>query len=254
MKEATKTGSVELPLRVWERLQLVVGDEGQEGVYNCRVSDITNDRLIISRPAFAYGKSLLADNRRVAVQFTRSDAAYAFNARLKETEPKSDDAMYLLDLGEVSRRQRRRFVRLEKMITFKYHLLPRPLGAVPDLSALAKSMTIARTQNISAGGLLTAAGDDIDVGSLLLLDFAGSGLKNIPRFLIAVCRRSEKSSTDKQVVGVEFILRDALPQYLKKHELKLIPGEAGQFTPFVQNLLVSELFAEQLILRQKGLL
>ncbi|MFH1737614.1 MAG: hypothetical protein ABIH23_01310, partial [bacterium] len=68
------------------------------------------------------------------------------------------------------------------------------------------------------------------------------------------CRRVQKSSNYKHIVGIEFILRDALPQYLKKHELKLIPGEVAQFTTSVQNLLVSELFAEQLILRQKGLL
>ena len=99
-----------------------------------------------------------------------------------------------------------------------------------------------------------AADDEIDVGNLILLDFAGSGLTNIPRFVIAVCRRVQQAENQKHIVGMEFLLRDKISQYLKNNELALIPGEARQFTSYVQNNLVSELFAEQLLQRQKGLL
>ena len=231
----------ELPLHIWERLQLVVGGDDNEGVYNCRVSDIEAGRLLISRPVFAYGQSLLADNRPVRVHFTRQDAAYMFRARLKETEPKSADAMYLLDLSQITRRQRRRFVRLEKLFDIKYLPLPRPLGSAIDLEAAANRMTIVQCRNISAGGLLMEAEDEVDVGSLVLFDLAGCGLKSIPRYLLAVCRQVRKGEQQERLVGVEFLLRSNLSQHLKKTELAQIPKEACQFTLHVQNDLADGL-------------
>lgn len=254
MKAARIENTSELTLRIWERLQLIVGEPGQEGVYNCRISDIDQDCLMITRPVFAYGNSLLADNRPVTVHFTRSDAAYMFRARLTETEPKSSDTMYLKDLGRIDRLQRRQFVRVEKVIPVSYIVLPRPIVQALDLQRLAQKATATMTINVSAGGLLMEADEEVDVGGLLLLDFRHSDLVDIPRFVISVCRRVRLSQMKERLVGVEFIFCDHLSHYLKTDELSCIPPEARQFTYQVQNSLVSRLFSEQLRLRQKGLL
>ena len=236
---------------IWERLRLTVGEEGQEGIYSCRLSDIKQDRLTISRPHFERGHSLLADNRAVTVYCTRSDAVYAFSARIKETLPKSPDTMYLMDLGSIKRVQRRRFVRIDAMIRVNYAVLTRPLKNPVDLDKI--SMTTARSINLSAGGMLIAA-DEVGVDDLLLLAIDSYSLTKLPRYLLAACRHSGKDGDKQRVAGVEFILREDLPRYLNKSEVKLIPKEALLFDDRMQNGLVSEIFNEQLVMRQKGLL
>ncbi len=248
----TKSKNDQAPIRVWERLQIIVGEAGKEGVYISRVLDISEDRLIISRPMFSHGRSLLTDNRVVQANFTRADAAYSFSARIKEMEPKSPDEMYLLNPGEIRRMQRRRFVRLEKAAKVGYMILPRPLNKKIKLKPEAFKTVI--TVNVSAGGLLIPVEDDLASGNLILIDFTRSGIKSISDYIIAVCRHVRTNEEKKRVAGVELILREDLALYLKPGEGAMIPKEARQFNLNIQNGLVGELFNEQLIMRQKGLL
>lgn len=234
---------------IWERVLLTTGDEGNEGIYSCRISDIKNNRLIISRPVFERGKSLLADNRIVSAYCTRADAVYSFSARLRETRPKSPDTMYLLDMGKIRRVQRRRFVRLEKSISLKYMVLPRPIQEPIDLSS---SSIESGTLNMSAGGLLIKNNSELAVEDTLLVIFESCSLKKLPSHILAVCRHTSLNDNKQKVSGVEFILREDLPRYLKDTELKMVPPAATQFDDSMQNGLVSEVFSEQLVMRQKG--
>ena len=241
-------------IRIWERLELIVGEEGKEGVYTCRVSDIKPDHLVISRPVFSYGKSLLANNRFIRVNFTRADAAYSFAARITTTNSESTDDKWLVDLGEIKRLQRRRFVRVEKVSKVGYFILKKPITEKLELkpSDFKKSHTI----NISAGGLLMPVDEDdeITLDSLLILNFAKSGLKSLNSYVIAIVRQDRETEEKQRVVGVEFILNDNLKLYLSREALSHIPEEARHFTLNIQNDLVSEMFNEQLNLRQKGLI
>jgi c-di-GMP-binding flagellar brake protein YcgR len=248
----TKSKNNQARIRVWERLQIVVGEAGKEGVYISRVLDISEDRLIISRPMFSYGRSLLADNRVVRASFTRADAAYSFSGRIKEIEPKSPDEMYLLNPGEIRRIQRRRFVRLDKIVRIRYMILPRPINKRIELKSGNFEKTV--TVNISAGGLLLLVENRIAADDLLLIDFMQSGLKSVARYVMAVCRHVRVNEEKKQMAGVELILREDLALYLKPGEGAMIPKEARQFNLNIQNGLVGELFNEQLIMRQRGLL
>ena len=238
--------------QIWERIRLTVGEEGHEGTYSCRISDIGKNRLVISRPVFERGNTLLANNRIVTVYCIRSDAAYSFSARLKETEPKSADQMYLLDLGAVKRVQRRRFVRLDKSIRMKYKTLPHPVQEPVDPET--DKMSMARSLNLSAGGMLISIDGEMAVNDILLLAIESCGLDKLPPYLLAVCRHAGLRDNKQRVAGIEFILIEDLPHYLKDSELNLIPAEARRFDDSMQNALVSEIFAEQLVLRQKGLL
>ncbi len=238
--------------QIWERLRVTVGSEKSEGIYTCRVSDIQKDRLIISRPQFERGNSLLADNRTVTVYSTRADAAYAFSARIKETQPKSQDVMYLLDLGPVRRVQRRRFVRLLKVIPIKHKILQRPLTRpiVLPSSGSVKSKTL----DLSAGGALIEVKDEIVPESLLLLVLGPCDLKNLPPHMLAVCRHGRVNELGQRVAGLEFILQEDIRRYLSESELKQLPEALTRFDDHMQNGLVSEIFAEQLMMRKKGLL
>ena len=241
-------------IRIWERLQLVVGEEGKEGVYTCRVSDIKKDYLVISRPVFSYGKSLLANNRFIRVNFTCADAAYSFGARITSTESESSDDKWLVDLGEIKRLQRRRFVRVEKAVKVGYLILKKPITEKLEIKQAAFNKS--HTLNISAGGLLIPIDEDdeIDVDSLLLLDFAKSNLRSLNSCIIAIVRQAREDEEKQRVIGVEFILNEDLGLYLRSNDLIHIPDEARQFTLNIQNELVGEMFNEQLNLRQKGLI
>jgi c-di-GMP-binding flagellar brake protein YcgR len=238
--------------QIWERLRVTVGSEKSEGIYTCRVSDIKKDRLIISRPQFERGNSLLADNRTVMIYSTRADAAYAFSARIKETQPKSQDVMYLLDLGHVRRVQRRRFVRLLKVIPIKYKILQRPVSR-PIVLPPAGSVK-SKTLDLSAGGALIEVKDETALESLLLLALGPCDLRNLPPHLLAVCRHGRVNELGQRVAGLEFILQEDIRRYLYGSELKRIPEAFTKFDDHMQNGLVSEIFAEQLVMRKKGLL
>ncbi|MEE9442123.1 MAG: flagellar brake domain-containing protein [candidate division Zixibacteria bacterium] len=239
-------------VQVWERLQIAVGETGKEGIYSCRVMDIENRRLIISRPEFMYGDSLLANNRIVSVRFTRADAAYSFRARLKELHPKSPETMHLTELGRVQRLQRRRFVRLDKMMPVKYFVPKRPIKETLDISKV--KYLDSKTINISAGGLLMTTEEKINLNTLMVIDLTHINIKNLPSYVIAVCRQARHSDKRKWMTGVEFILAEDLPKFLRNPELSCIPDNLKDFYDRRQNELVSELFNEQLEMRQKGII
>jgi c-di-GMP-binding flagellar brake protein YcgR len=239
-------------IQLWERLMLVTGDAGAETYYSCRVADILPDRLVISRPVYERGRSLLADNRLVDVVFTRADSAYAFGARIRETEPKSEDQMWLLELGAIQRLQRRRFVRIDKTEPVRYQILSHPLAAAPNCDA-AQFITT-RTVNISAGGMLIKAEQQLASSVPLRLDLSPSGIKNLPRYLIAVCRHCRTDDNQQLMAGIEFLLDEDLFRHFKSSEVDLLPVEVRRFDFHMQNALVAEIFAEQILMRQKGLL
>jgi len=239
-------------IQVWERLTLVAGDPGAETYYSCRVADILPDRLVISRPVYERGRSLLADNRLVDAVFTRADSAYSFGARIRETEPKAEDQMWLLDLGTVHRLQRRRFVRIDKADPVRFQALSRPLAAAP--SCEASSFTTTRSINVSAGGMLIRLEQPLAQSTPLLLDTSAGTIKNLPRYLVAVCRHCRTDEDKRLVAGIEFLPEEDLIRHFKGSEVDLLPIEVRRFDFHLQNALVAEIFAEQILMRQKGLL
>ena len=243
--------SVKSQPRLWERLQLIVGDDGREGVYNCRISDILHDYMMISRPEFAHGYSLLADNRKVTVNFVRPDASYSFTARIRECQPKSNREMMLVQLGEINRIQRRRFVRLEKIFDVGYRHLDQSWNADVDFK---KEFNTGHCLNISAGGILFEAKDTFEVGQLLFLNFSACPFNNMPDFVLGVVRQSRQREDHNPACGVEFILREDLRYFFKENEEVVLPVPARIFDLKIQNELVNELFSVQLDLRRKGLL
>jgi len=237
---------------IWERLHIEVGEERKKGTYTCRIEDIAEDHLIISRPEFKSGQSLLADDRIVTVSCSRADAAYSFTARIAEMRPKSTTSMYLRDMGRVSRMQRRRFVRLDICLKLRYKTLARPLHQPVALTT--HDLTESHALNLSAGGLLIIVENQIELNDPLMLLIAGGKFRHLPRWMIAACRHMRTMDGGQRAAGIEFILKEDLPRYLKSSELKYLPKSLTLFDDKMQNRLVGELFAEQLLMRQKGIL
>lgn len=239
------------PLQVWERLRLVVDEDGQEGVYYSHVADIRDDRLVIGRPIFEHGSPLLSEGSSVSVSFAREDASYAFTAQVTEAKPNSPDFVWLVERDEIKRFQRRDFIRLELNIPLKYKLLP---SAIKDKPLEPDDIfEITRTINFSAAGVLFPVDEKVAAHSLMLLDFSLCSLAKMPRYVISLCRQVHREQNqESKVAGVEFILSERLFRYLKPNELALFPDEAKRFDARRQNALVHELFVEQTMRRQKG--
>lgn len=248
----TRTRVRKLKVQVWEKLNLAVGEIGKEGVYACRVIDIHKDKLVISRPVFQYGDSLLANNRPVQARFTRADAAYSFKARIVEPEKAKDDEMYLVECGKVERLQRRRFVRLDLVYPVQYKLLRKPIKEPIELQG--RGFYVGRTLNMSAGGILLQSEHKIKTNQLILIDFQDCKLENLPRFVLGMCRQDRQDDKGNYLSGLEFLLEDDLHKFLSHEELKLVPASARKYDNRLQNALVTELFTEQLLMRKKGIL
>ncbi|MEZ5359871.1 MAG: PilZ domain-containing protein [Candidatus Zixiibacteriota bacterium] len=248
----TRTQANNLTVQVWEKLHLAVGEPGKEGVYACRVTDIHKDKLVISRPEFQYGDSLLANNRVISARFTRADAAYSFKARLIEAENKKEDTMYLVELGKIERLQRRRFVRLDLVYPIKYKLMQKPLEETVELKG--RGFFQARTLNISSGGTLVQSESELKVNQIILMDFLDCKLENLPRYVLAICRQTRLDDNQNYLAGFEFMLEENLHKHFSHENLKMIPAVARMYDDRMQNALVTELFTEQLLMRKKGIL
>jgi c-di-GMP-binding flagellar brake protein YcgR len=246
------TASRKLPLKIWDRLEIIVGEGEMEGVYTSRLEDIGGGRLVIGRPVFRHGKSLLAAGRWVTVTYTRADAAYQFAARLIEAEPRSRDSVWLVDLGNIKRAQRRRFVRVELALKVNYNSIKTPLTEPVEVDV--DTMPVATTINLSAGGILIPTESIIERGTYLLLHFKTPGKLHFSELILGVCRRRSSAGYDQHVAGIEFILAEDMSQHFSLEEIKRLPQEVKQFSAWTQNELVSGLFNEEIILRQKGLI
>ncbi len=248
----TKNMDTPQSVQVWERLEIMVGESGREGIYSSRVSDISGGCLTISRPDYLRGKTLLSNNRTVVVTFTRSDAAYSFSARIMEQEPKSDVEMNLVELGKIARVQRRRFVRIEKMSKILYSVIPRPLSQ--KLVHSNNQFQTSFSHNISAGGILIPVNQKVKTGQILALDMRHNELESITSYITAVCRHVRVDDKKRNLAGLEYILQEDLDQYFTPGEIKQLPENYTNFNIQSQNGLTQSVFAEQLALRQKGLL
>ena len=71
------------PLKLWERIELIVGEGDSSGHYWSRVEDFINDGILISEPEFLGGNTLLREKCEVMVVITRTDAAYRFYSRIR---------------------------------------------------------------------------------------------------------------------------------------------------------------------------
>ena len=105
----------------------------------------------------------------------------------------------------------------------------------------------------TAGLHLCVRAAGIKEGDLVLLKMKSYASMNIPRFIVAFCRRLI-SKNESLLAGVEFIRNSRLAGYFSKEELRRLPTEATRFDNAAQDKLVTFTFNQQVELRSKGLL
>ncbi|MFH2036173.1 MAG: PilZ domain-containing protein [Candidatus Zixiibacteriota bacterium] len=243
----TKPG---LPLQVWDKVEIVIDRNDNQGIYISRVEEIHEEWLITSRPDFVGGSQLLNDDEQVYIQFNLPDALYRFSARIKSLGADQNYRVVLSNFGRLERVQRREFVRIDLHLEIRYCPIKKD-----SQNNQAASWNNSITKDFSAGGMLFPVENEINKGDLLLIrvkDY-GSGDSVLPHLLLAECRRVIESG-NKKLIGVKFIVKEHLFDYISKEELSGLPPQIDQFSRLLRNKMVFFIFEEQIRQRQKNVI
>jgi c-di-GMP-binding flagellar brake protein YcgR len=239
------------PLKVWERIELVVGDPPDTGRYLSRIQDFINGGIIITEPEFLDGTTLLREEIDVRVLVTREDAVYQFSSRIKRMLSHSSREYLLSPPRRFERVQRRMFARVAATKKLSYAVIV-PLGDwqnYDDRLVWEQSQTV----DMSGGGLQFRTRDHVAVMTPLLVKVDFFKELNLPEVVAAIARRSYQKENDF-FCGAEFLLNNQLHLHLSESQKLALPKSVSQFDRNSQNRLSSYVFNLQVNLRQKGLL
>ena len=246
----TATSGKKRPLDLWDKIEIVIERDGQQGLYITRVEDIGPNKIVAAKPEFVEGNRLLTENAAVYVQFRKPDAMYRYPARIKSIPGKNDNAVELLLLGKMERVQRRNFVRIDMKIGLKFSILKKT--EISD-KLLEPCWRDSFSRNVSAGGMLMNVGEDIVEGDILMVRIGDNNVTGLPRLLTVLCCRIVSLREDR-FAGVEFIKNENMHLYFTPKEISSLPSQIQQFDNNVQNRMVRFVFEQQLKERQKGLI
>lgn len=239
------------PLKLWEKIELVVGDDAESGHYMSRIEDIGPNAIVISSPEFFKGKSLLKDNVALTVLITREDAIYHFRSIISRCEGAGGELFQLSEPSGVKRMQRRRFVRVSIATDLMYSRIMKGLTDESDPNQLR--WHISRSVDFSAGGILIHSADKLKSKEVVLLKIDLFGEIDLPNIVAAICRRVAGTEEDQQI-GLEFVLWEDLPTELPGYDLKKLPKSVRQFANKSRVALEAYVFKCQIEMRKKGLL
>lgn len=241
----------ETELKVWDKIAIIVGEGREAGIYEARVEDIINGGVVITKPEFVSGHTLLRDGVPVAVQITRDDAAYQFYSRVRLKTSGKQKRVMLTPPKRFERVQRRMFARVEMLIRTRYALVEPGI----DWSDWEQSLTWhrAHAQNLSGGGILLKVAELMEQDQLVIMEIELFSEANLPSAMVACCRRSFTAEGEK-FCGMEFLLNRELSRHFKGSELNSLPSVLKAFDLRTQDRLVTFLFRKQIEFRQKGLI
>ncbi|MDH4155872.1 MAG: PilZ domain-containing protein [candidate division Zixibacteria bacterium] len=239
------------PLRVWEKVEIVIGDGNECGRYLARIEDFTEEGLIVSNPEFIEGGTRLRSSAEVRVFITRRDAVYRFYSRIKKVTIRGEQLVLLSKPRYLKRVQRRQFVRIDLLRDVTFAIIKQ--RREDTCRYVQPRWHDARTSNLSGGGMFVRSLQEIPKDSLLLLKsrlFLEIGL---PVTVAGICRRCH---LDGKVYGcgIEFIRSEYLSRFFSASESKKLPESVQFFDLTAQNKLVRFVFDHQIEMRKKGLL
>lgn len=239
------------PLGIWERIELVVGEDDSSSRYVVRIEDFISQGLIVSTPEFITGNSRLREGCQVRGFVTRRDAVYQFYSKIKKFTIKGKQ-LYLLTTPQAIRRvQRRQFVRVDIAKNITIAVISDPTGDIIKFENF--EWVAARTNNISGGGFLIQTDQELTKGTILLTKSTFFLEIGLPVTIAAICRR-EDNSTDHEQYGIEFIRSENLKTFMHLKFVKQLPESIQFFDLSAQNKLVNFIFAQQIEMRKKGLI
>jgi len=236
------------PLKLWEKIELVIGEDSTAGHYVSRIEDFVEDGILIDKPEMVGGSTLLRDNADIAVIVTKDDAVYQFFCRVR----KQDNGRFFLTMPDrVKRVQRRRFVRIDMSDDILYALAPSPTreGQVGDFLKWHTGYGL----NLSGGGILLRTSEEIAEDDIVLMKIPVFCELRLPEIVATVCRRVI-ADKDQFHYGMEFAEVNAMRRYFPPKYLRRLPQSVKEFNHHIQAILVDYVFKHQISLRQKGLL
>jgi len=240
-----------IELVIFEKIRLIVGEGREAGQYHSRVEDLINGGVVISEPEFVSGHTLLRNGIVVCVQITRRDAAYQFYSRIHTQKSSGLKQVILTPPKRLERVQRRMFARVDLASRITYGELSDGL----DWSDWEQQVTWHKTwsANISGGGTLIRLPGLMKQDQLVAMQIEIFRKTNLPKYVVAVCRRAFKSE-DLFYGGFEYLLADDLRFHFKGAVLSQLPEALQLFSNHTQDKLVAMLFSIQIEQRQKGAL
>jgi c-di-GMP-binding flagellar brake protein YcgR len=242
----TTVASNKIPLKVWDKIEIVVEKRGRQGVYVTRIEEINRNSITATKPDFVGGNQLLSANDIIFVQFKRPDAMYRFGARMQATP---NNTIVITNFGSLERVQRREFVRIKMNLDIKYRVIKKGRTYLNE-----PYWYDATTRDISAGGILMSIDSgSVEKNDILLVRIEGYEKMGIPRLATVLCCRLTRLD-DGKFAGVKFITREAMAEYLSEKEISDLPPQVKALTTKTQNKMVHYIFNEQIEERQKGVL
>ncbi|MDD3731727.1 MAG: flagellar brake domain-containing protein [candidate division Zixibacteria bacterium] len=239
------------PLRIWEKIEIIVGEGSEIGKYVSRVEDFINNGIVITQPVFVEGHTLLREGTEVNVRITRDDATYQFVSIIKQISSHNKRFLILTPPKNIQRVQRRMFVRVDLSDNVAYANLA-PVNANPDL-ADKLNWQKSNSLDISGGGILLHIKDDVKIKDLLMMEINFFKECGLPRIILGSCKRICKRN-NISCAGLEFVRSDQLDRYLSRNLQQVLPSSIRDFDYKAQDKLVNMIFHKQIELRQKGLL
>ena len=235
-------------LKLWERIEIVVGDGIEAGHYSSRFEDFEARNIVISKPDLIRGNTLLRDNAECDIWITREDAIYRFSTRMHKVVKNRLEHYYIDPPRRISRIQRRQFVRVDYI---------KPIRLADMSSLVPGDSTInweeAKTLNLSAGGVLIKTDVAYKEQERLLLHVKLFGQIGLPLIIAGIIRRVTKHESEF-LLGCEFLTMRRLEMMFNSTEIEALPESVTLFDQFAQEKLVKWVFEEQVNLRGKGLL
>lgn len=238
-------------LKVWEKVEIVIGEGDQAGHYLARIQDFLNGGIVITEPEFLHGNSLLTEQAPVRVIITREDAVYEFNSTVRRSMSKTKHQFLLNPPRQIERVQRRLFVRVDitKRMTWAKVMPVAEWQTLEDRARWIQTSTV----DISGGGVLFRADGLIERQTKMLVRISLLPEIGLPETVAAISMRGF-TRKNEYYCGASFILAEQLRKHFSADELKALPPEISQFDHHAQNRLVSHIFQIQVSLRRKGLL
>jgi hypothetical protein len=130
--------------------------------------------------------------------------------------------------------QGRKYVRIEVTSPVDFRLLIPKRGRL----RLAKDQCSGKILNLSCGGLLLESRKTIPEGAFLLLSLNLNGLV-ILEGVLGKTKRLEPTEDGKNLVGVEFCLREELENFASKKEIEKLPVKVGSFNHKLKEIILS---------------
>ncbi|MEW5924018.1 MAG: PilZ domain-containing protein [Candidatus Zixiibacteriota bacterium] len=146
----------------------------------------------------------------------------------------------------IEKDEKRRFIRLEITDPLSYSVLKDREGSFwPEIDGPSYTGSIL---NISAGGVLVLSDAPLQEGTLVVIRMMLQGVEVINN-VIGIVKRAE-SDEGEWLIGIEFITRESLRDYVSAAEYELIPKDVSSFDEHLRTVL-NKYISERKVIREE---